>query len=351
MSASTSKASFTALMVVVSVAFLWLMLPYYGAVLWATILAILFFPVQTWLTALLRGRAGIAAVITVVLCICVVVIPAAVFVGALARQATEAYNAINSHGLDFDTVVARVQQAMPERLTRFLDAADLPGLTDLQSQLTSFLQAATQTIASHAYSFGQGTAQFAVATGVALYLLFFLFRDGQILAARIRRASPLSDHQTDRLLKAFVAVMKATVKGNIIIAIIQGAIGGVTFWALGIQAPLLWMALMTVLALVPAVGAGLVWAPVAIYLLAIGDYARGMILLIVGTFLISLIDNLLRPSLVGKGTRLPDYMVLISTLGGLSIVGVNGFVIGPLIAALFIAVWSLYIDDRARGEF
>lgn len=350
MSATNSKTSFTVLLVLVSIAFLWLMMPYYGAILWATILAILFHPVQTLLTRRLGGRQSIAAGISVLLCICVVVVPASIFVGALAQQATEAYNAISTHAFDLNAVAARIRDALPQRVTDYLSTVDMPSLDTFQSQLTSFLEKATQTIARHAYSVGQGTAQFAIATGVALYLLFFLFRDGNALAAKIRRASPLSDHHTDRLLKAFVAVMKATVKGSITIAIVQGTIGGVTFWLLGIQAPVLWGALMCVLAMVPAVGAGLVWAPVAIYLLAMGDYTKGIILLLVGTFLISLIDNLLRPALVGKGTRMPDYLVLVSTLGGLSAIGVNGFVLGPLIAALFIAVWSLYIEDRSRAD-
>lgn len=350
MAETTSKTSFIALMVLVSLAFLWLMLPYYGAILWATILAILFQPVQARLTVALGGRAGIAAAISMALCICIVVLPAAVFFAALARQASDAYVSISSHALDLEGMWERIRAALPHRVVEFLSSFDVPALANFQTQLTSFLERATQTIARQAYLLGQGTAQFAIGVGVALYLLFFLFRDGTTIAARIRRASPLSDHHTDRLLRAFVAVMKATVKGSIIIAMIQGSIGGVTFWLLGIQAPLLWGALMTLLAMVPAVGAGLVWAPVAIYLLAMGDYTRGVILLIVGTFLMSLIDNLLRPTLVGKGARMPDYLVLVSTLGGLSVLGVNGFVLGPLIAALFIAVWSLYIEDRARAD-
>src|SRR5690606_5956851 len=117
----------------------------------------------------------------------------------------------------------------------------------------------------------------------------------------------------------------------------------------GIEAALLWGVLMAVLSLLPAIGSFLVWAPVAVYLLLTGDYVRGGILLGIGVFVISLIDNLLRPPLVGKDTRLPDYVVLVSTLGGISLLGVNGFVIGPLIAALFFAVWSLFVtQERVR---
>ena len=141
--------------------------------------------------------------------------------------------------------------------------------------------------------------------------------------------------------------MKATVKGNLTIALVQGTIGGVTFWLLGIGAALLWGALMTFLSLLPAVGAALVWVPVAVYLLMTGAYGRGILLLAVGVLVISTIDNLLRPQLVGKDLRLPDYLILVSTVGGLALFGMNGFVIGPLIAALFVAVWLLFVDEQS----
>jgi predicted PurR-regulated permease PerM len=157
---------------------------------------------------------------------------------------------------------------------------------------------------------------------------------------------PLSDRYTRELAAKFAAVVRATVKGNIAIAVIQGTIGGVTFHLLGIDAAILWGALMIFLSLLPAVGAAIVWLPVAVYFFLVGDVWKGAILVAVGGGVIGLVDNLLRPMLVGKDTRLPDYLILISTVGGLSLFGINGFVIGPLIAALFVAVWSLYRDQK-----
>ena len=201
-------------------------------------------------------------------------------------------------------------------------------------------------IAAQAVVIGQSTAQFVVGLGIMLYVLFFLFRDGPRIAAVIRRASPLSDSHTRRIFERFASAVKATVKGNLTIALVQGTIGGVTFWLLGIGAALLWGALMTFLSLLPAVGAALVWVPVAVYLLMTGAYGRGILLLAVGVLVISTIDNLLRPQLVGKDLRLPDYLILVSTVGGLALFGMNGFVIGPLIAALFVAVWLLFVDEQ-----
>ena len=159
---------------------------------------------------------------------------------------------------------------------------------------------------------------------------------------------PLTPEYNRALLVRFAAVVRATVKGNIVIAVIQGTIGGVAFWALGIQGALLWGALMVLLSLLPAVGAAIVWVPAAVYLFVIGSTGKGLILVAIGGGVIAVVDNLLRPLLVGKDTRMPDYVILVSTVGGLSIFGINGFVIGPLIAALFISAWTIFREERHR---
>lgn len=340
--------SFAALVVVVTAAFAWLLLPFYGAVLWAVILAILFNPLQRGLVRRLGGRHTLAAVFSVLACVCVVVIPASLVLASLAQEAAGFYHRIATREFDPAAILAQVHAALPDFLVAALSAIGLGDFAAIQSRFTSFLAQAAEFIATRAVSIGQSTAQLLVSLGVMLYVLFFLFRDGAGLAITIRKASPLSEHHTDQLMGKFTEVVKAAVKGNVIIAVVQGTIGGVAFWLLGIQAALLWGVVMAVLSLLPAVGAFLVWAPVAFYMLLSGDYLRGAILVMVGVLVIGMIDNLLRPSLVGKGIRLPDYVVLVSTLGGLSLFGMNGFVIGPLIAALFVAVWSSFSDERMR---
>ena len=125
----------------------------------------------------------------------------------------------------------------------------------------------------------------------------------------------------------------------------QGALGGLIFWILGIKAPVLWGVVMTLLSLIPVVGAGVVWAPVAGYLLLTGDYVSGVVLLAYGVFVIGLADTILRPVLVGRDTKLPDFMVLLSTLGGFSLFGMDGFVTGPMLAVLFVTVWKIFMDE------
>lgn len=334
------------MVVLVTIAFIWLLLPFYGAVLWAAILALLFNPLQRWLVVKLKGRRNLAAALSLIACVCIVVIPGSVILASLAQEATALYIRVSRSQLDLVALVKQVRDALPSYVVQMLGDFEFDSLEQVQARLTSWVAQAAQFVASRAVSIGQGTAQIFVSLGVMLYVLFFLFRDGSIIARIIRRASPLSDFHTDYILRKFATVVKATVKGNVIIAILQGSIGGIAFWLLDIEAALLWGVLMAVLSLLPAIGSFLVWAPFAVYLLLTGEYMRGGILLGIGVFIISLIDNLLRPPLVGKDTRLPDYVVLVSTLGGISLLGINGFVIGPLIAALFFAVWSLFVSQE-----
>jgi predicted PurR-regulated permease PerM len=231
-----------------------------------------------------------------------------------------------------------------------LERFDLGDLALAQRKLVDVLGRSTQALTSRAFIIGQNTLEFVVNLFVMLYLLFFLLRDGKTLAAQAARALPLKPQHTRRLLDQFATVVRATVKGNVVMALVQGTLGGMAFWVLGISGPLLWGALMALLSLLPAVGAALVWGPVALYLLATGSIWSAVGLTAWGVLVIGLVDNVLRPILVGKETQLPDYLVLIATLGGLSAFGLNGFVIGPVIAALFIAAWDIFMQARQEQQ-
>jgi predicted PurR-regulated permease PerM len=168
---------------------------------------------------------------------------------------------------------------------------------------------------------------------------------------RITDAIPLRAEQKRALFSKFTIAIRAIVKGSIVVALVQGALGGLIFWLLGIRAPLLWAALMAVLSLLPVLGTGLVWGPVAVYFLATGAIWQGIVLIAFGVLVIGLVDNILRPILIGQDTKIPDYVVLISTLGGIAIFGANGFVIGPVIAAMFIAVWAVFSASRQGARY
>ncbi len=337
--------SFLLLLALVTVAFIWILLPFYGAVFWGAVLAILFSPLQRRLVALLRGRTNIATLLTLLLVLVLVILPMIVITMSLIQEGVSLYDSIRSGQINFGHYFQSAADALPPFVRDVLARADLASISDVKDKLSASALQASQLLATRALSIGQNTAQFMISFGIMLYLLFFLLRDGTQLSRRVRLAVPLSAAHKQHLAQKFTTVVRATVKGNIAVAIVQGVLGGGIFAALGIQGALLWGVVMAFLSLLPAVGAGLIWSPVALYFLLTGAVFKGCVLIGFGVLVIGMVDNVLRPILVGKDTQMPDYVVLISTLGGMALFGLNGFVIGPLIAALFIACWDLNTDE------
>jgi predicted PurR-regulated permease PerM len=338
--------SFLLLLLAVTLAFAWILQPFYGAILWAIVAAVIFAPLNRELLKRMGGRPNVAASVTVLIIIAMVILPLAMIAASLTREVANLYAKVQSGEYNFGSYVQRVFDALPGWATGLLDRFDLTNLAAVRDWLASGLMKGGQVLAPQALSIGMNTFDFLIGLGIMLYLLFFLLRDGKALAERIKGVIPLGADQKTALFTKFADVVRATVKGGILVAMAQGALGGLAFWFLGIHAPLLWAVLMGFLSLLPAIGAGLVWIPVAIYLLATGSVWQGVSLILYGVLVIGLVDNLLRPFLVGKGTKLPDYVVLISTLGGIEVFGLNGFVIGPLIAAIFMVTWEIFSASR-----
>ncbi|ABE37576.1 protein of unknown function UPF0118 [Rhodopseudomonas palustris BisB5] len=337
---------FILLLLVASIGFGWILLPLYSAVLWGVVIAILFAPLYRQLNRAFGFRRNLAALTTVAIIVTMVILPISLIGAALAQEARAMFLRIESGNLDMLQYLKQVLAEPPAWISGVLERFSIGNLSDLQERLSAVLMRGSQYLAGQAIGIGQGTVEIVINLGVMVYLLFFLLRDGDLLAARIRRAVPLSVEQESQLLRKFTVVIRATVKGNMLIALIQGALGGVMFYILGVNGALLWGVVMAFLSLLPAVGAGLVWLPVALYLLGTGSIWQGVALIAFGTMVIGTVDNVLRPVLVGKDTRMPDYVVLISTLGGIQVFGLNGFVIGPVIAAIFIAAWDIYSASR-----
>ena len=334
------------MVIAVSAAFAWILWPFFGALFWAVVLALLFTPLHRRLSSRLRQRHTLAALATLAIILLIVVLPAAMIAAMLLEEGAAVYEQIQSGELDFRRYGRQILDAAPLWLTGLLDRFGLTSLAALQERFSAGLAKTVQFFASRALSIGQDAFEFVLSFFLMLYLLFFFLRDGAALARRIGTAMPLDPALRRDLSAKFVNVIRATIKGNIVVAVIQGALGGLAFWLLGIHAALLWAVLMAFLSLLPAVGTALVWLPVALYLLATGAVWQGIALSVFGVLVIGLVDNVLRPILVGKDTKMPDYVVLISTLGGLAVFGFNGFVIGPIIAALFMAIWSTVAASR-----
>jgi len=341
-------AGLLALIVLVSLAFAWLAVPFFGSILFGLVASILCTPLYRRLVEMTGGRRNLAASLTIVLILMLVILPAILLAMSLVQEAAQLYASIKAGDMDFDHQFQQLRQSLPPRALEILEAAGLKNFDTAREVLDRSVASILQTIVSRALWFGQGALQLLASLGIMLYLTFFLLRDGERLSARVRWAMPLEPVLRDRLIDQFVTVIRATMRGTVVVSIMQGTVGGIVFWLLGIEAAILWGLLMGLFSLFPAIGTGFVWVPVSLYLLVTGSVWDGAVLAFCGFFVIGLIDNFLRPILVGHQARLPEFVVLIATVAGLKLMGLTGIIVGPIIAALFMAVWIIAGERRDR---
>jgi predicted PurR-regulated permease PerM len=334
------------LLAAVSLAFLWVLSPFYGAIFWGAVFAIVFAPLHARLLKTMPVRRTLAAALALLFILLLVIFPLSLVTALLVQEAGLVIKRMQSGDLSFSVYFQQIYDALPDWATGLLGRFGLTDLNLVQERIAVSLTQGSQFFATQALSIGQNTFDFLVGFFIMLYLLFFFLRDGSALGRRMTDTLPLEGDIKRDLSSKFITVIRATVKGNIVVAMVQGALGGFIFWILGIHAPVLWGTLMAFLSLLPAVGAAIVWLPVAIYFLATGAVLNGVLLTAFGVLVIGLVDNVLRPLLVGKDTKLPDYVVLMSTIGGMALFGLNGFVIGPVIAAMFVAAWAIFATSR-----
>lgn len=335
--------TFLLFLVLVTIGFLMVLKPFFGTIFWACAITIIFFPMQMRLMKYFNGRPNTSALLTLLACILVVVLPVTILVSSVVAEGADYYKKLESGEVDPAKYIDQVRNAFPAAQ----DALARVGIdvARIREGALSVTMSGGKWLAQNALSIGQNTFSLLLNICLMLYLTYFLLRDGNYLVELLIRALPLGDARERILFSKFVEVTRATIKGNLVIALIQGSLGGLIFWALGIPGALLWGVVMAMLSLIPAVGPAIVWAPVALYLFATGANVKALILIAFGMGVIGLVDNILRPILVGRDTKLPDYIVLLSTLGGLALFGINGFVIGPVVAALFIAFWGIFMRD------
>lgn len=334
---------FMLMLVSVSLLFGFVLQPFWGAVFWACVLAVIFYPLQQIFLVKLTHRRGRIALLTLLCAVLVVVLPLSAVAVSFAQEGVSFYQKLQTGVIDPAKTIDVVRSAFPE-ITALLQQFGIEP-DSLKQKLSEFAMVASRLLATEVLAIGQNAAGLFLNFALMLYLAFFLLRDGPRLIHLLVEALPLGDARERLLLAKFAEVTRATVKGNLVVAVVQGSLGGFIFWLLDIPAPVLWGVVMTFLSLLPAVGAALVWGPVAIYLYAVGQVWPASILLIYGATVIGLADNILRPVLVGRDTKLPDYVVLFSTLGGISVFGINGFVLGPLVAALFMVFWQIFMAE------
>jgi predicted PurR-regulated permease PerM len=336
------RRTFLVILALVSVLFLFVLKPFYSALFWACTLTIVVYPFHRRVKKFVKGP-NLAALATLGVLSVVVLTPALLLFFSFLKEGSWLYGEIQSGRFDLSAYLDKIRAAAPA-LERLLERAGVDSAS-VQAHLSEVAVAAGRFLAAHAVAIGQNAFAFLVGVALMLYLAFFMLRDGPEMVEKLIRALPLGDDLERSMIGRFAEVTRATVRGSFVIALVQGALGGIVFWSLGIGGALLWGAAMAVCALVPVVGTAIVWVPVAAWLFAVGSWGKGLFLVLFAAGVIGSADNVLRPILVGRDTKLPDYVVLLSTLGGFAIFGMNGFIVGPVVAALFLALWQVFIDE------
>lgn len=323
---------------------------FFGALLWAALAALLFQPLFQRMLARSPGHRNLAAANAMFVITIAVVIPALILASLVVDQAAGVVEQVRTGQIDFARYFEQVHDALPYRIQRLIDAAGFGSFERAQSRVSIAINNSISMIARQALAIGANAAAFMLAFAVGLYVTFFILRDGEFIGPAVVHALPLEPRVAARLTDKFVTVVRATIKGSGVVALVQGGLGAATFAIVGLPASLLWGMLMGIAALLPAVGPAIIWGPVAIYLFATGAIWQAIVVIVSGVVVIGLADNILRPRLVGRDAGIPDWLVLVTTLGGINLLGLSGIVLGPLAGALFITAWQIFTEERLRSE-
>lgn len=342
--------SFLLILAAVSVLLIWVTWPFIGPLMWATLAAIMFQPLYKWSLIRTRGRRNPAAALTLLIIFVAVLLPALWIGSVVASEAIKLVTRFQADPIDIGAWVNETYAMLPAAVQDLATENGFADFSTIQDRLQEVLGESAGIIASQALSIGSGALGFFLSFSIGLYVLFFLLRDGSRIGETILHSAPLDRDIADRLGDRFLGVVRAVIKGSGVVGIIQGTLGGIMLAIAGVPSALLLGVVMAVLALIPAVGTALVWAPAGIWLIVAGQVWQGVFVLAAGFIIISSVDNVLRPILVGRDTGIPDWIILVTTLGGISLAGFSGVVLGPLVAGMFLASWSILQEQRAEDE-
>jgi predicted PurR-regulated permease PerM len=334
-----AKSFLVLLAIAISIIFMLMIKGFFVSLLLAGIFTGLSQPLYRRLLRLFRGRRAAASAATILVVLLVIVIPLTAFLGVVASQAVQVSQSVGpwierqvSQPDALDQILARIP--FFDRLAPYQDQIAAK-VGELAGKLGTFL-------VNNVAAATMGTVSFLFQLFIMLYAMFFFLIDGARILDRILYYAPLAPKEEERMVERFVSVSRATIKGTLMIGILQGGAAGLGFFVAGIGGAAFWGTVMAVLSIIPGVGAALIWVPGVIYLLTVGKVAAAIGLAIWCAVVVGTMDNLLRPRLVGKDAKMSDLMILLGTLGGILLFGAVGFIIGPIIAALFVTVWEIY---------
>jgi predicted PurR-regulated permease PerM len=323
----------------ISALFLSMIRQFLMAIFLAGIFSALSYPLYRRLGKWFGGKYNLASIATIILIVFVILLPLAGLLGIVAAQAIKVGEAVKPW--------VEQQLAEPGAITETLKS--IPFIEKIEPYRNLILKKAGEMVGSvsgflieHLSSFTLGTVNFIFMVFIMLYTMFFFLMDGHVLIEKVLYYLPLEDHDERRMLDKFTSVTRATLKGTAVIGILQGGLAGLAFAVAGIPSAVFWGAIMTVLSIIPGIGSALVWVPAVIILGATGHLVNAIGLAVFCAVVVGSLDNLLRPVLVGRDTQMHELMIFLGTLGGIIMFGIVGFIIGPIIAALFVTVWDIY---------
>lgn len=320
--------------------------PFFFAVFWAILLAAIFDPVNEWLRRKVKNP-NVSAGLALAAVILTLILPAGLILTLLVEQSLDLYQSMNQNGGSWMQNLTGFLQSVGSHplLARFQ-----PDHAMITGKSIELLKTFAEFLVKNLSAFTQNTVVFLIEFAVALYCLFYFFRDGEELFKTISRYLPVDDRHIHTFTSEFLVTAKATLKFTFVIGGIQGLLGGLVFYFTGIQNPLIWGVLMVGLSIVPAIGNAIIWAPAGILMLAMGNVWQGIVILFFGLVVISSVDNLLRPILLGKDIQMHPLLIFLSTLGGIAVFGFSGFVLGPVVASFFLACWKLFLDLSSEAK-
>jgi len=327
---------FFSLIILLSVIILYLIRPFFYPIFWAAVLAVMFYPIYKGVVKYVK-RQAISSFITILIVILTIFIPLTLITYLIVNASFDLYNAASKN----------VIFTNPEQVSSWLQHSFLgPYIDQIRNQWAGYISSVARTLGEFLFtnimSFTQNSVKFLFMLFIMFYTLFFFFKDGKRILQKIMHISPLGDTYEEMLYNRFTSTARATLKSTILVGGLQGILAGLLFWITGIQGAIIWGLITMICALIPALGSFIVWAPIGVISLALGNTWQGIVILLFGFLVVSTIDNFLKPIMVGKDAQMHPLIVLFSTLGGVVLFGISGFVIGPVVAALYLSIISIY---------
>ncbi|MCH2185968.1 AI-2E family transporter [Myxococcota bacterium] len=322
----------------ISIAFLIMIQGFLTALLLAAIFSALCQPLHSRLLRWFGGRAVLASLTTILILLLGIIGPLLGFLGIVTSQAVEVSSAVQPW----------IQEQISGRgdlsVERFIDLPDElePYESQVYAKAGELTSRVGEFLLNSLAAATRGTANFFFMLFIMLYAMFFFLRDGSKILDKILYYMPLESDDEYLMVDKFVSVTRATLKGSLVIGIVQGGLAGLAFAVVGIEGAAFWGTVMAVLSIIPGIGTALIWVPAAIYLAVNGESLASAGLTFWCVVVVGTVDNVLRPTLVGRDTQMSDLLIMLSTLGGLVLFGPTGLVVGPIIAALFVTVWEIY---------